>query len=305
MRVRMAHSSDLEAMVLLAAALQAEPADHIGYLGLDGDSIRTDVLGVEAWVERTAVVVDDARKLAGWLTGEKDEEMNRAWWWGPFLTDDAWEHVADELYVCAAGAVDAAEEEMAPDDRNRRVGWLAQRHGFQAEEASAALSYIGDGFADAGAVTLEEASAALSYVGDGFVDAGAVPLEEGLSDQVVALHDRLFPGTHTTGAALVRSADPRLVFVESGVVVGYVAAEVHSDGTGYIDYLGVDPNARRQGVGRRLVMDATTLLLASGVASVHLTVREHNIAARSLYESLGFTHERLIRPFRKGFTLSS
>lgn len=269
-------------MVLLATAFQAEPEDHIGYLGLDGDSIRADVLGVEAWVERTAVVVDDAGKLTGWLTGEKDEEMSRAWWWGPFLTDDGWEHVADELYACAAGAVDVAEEEMAPDDRNRRVGWLAERHGFQAEEASAVLSYVGDGFADA----------------------GTSPLEDGTEEQVAALHDRLFPGTHTPGAVLVRSSDPRLVFVEDGRVIGYVAAEVHSDGTGYIDFLGVDPHARRQGVGRRLVIDATNLLLRSGVTSVNLTVREHNIAARALYDSLGFTHERLIRPFRKGFSLS-
>lgn len=283
MLVRMARQSDLEAMVLLAAALQAEPDDHIGYLGLDGASIRTDVLGVERWVERTAVVVGVAGRLAGWLTGEKDQEMNRAWWWGPFLTDEAWEQVADELYAVVAEAVDAAEQEMAPDDRNRRVGWLARRNGFHSEEASAVLSYVGDGFAEA----------------------GASPLEDGLADEVAALHDRLFPATHTPGAALVRSAGPRLVFVKDGAVAGYVAAEVHSDGTGYIDYLGVAPNARRQGVGRKLVMDATTLLLRSGVRSVHLTVRERNTAARALYESLGFTHERLIRPFRKGFSLAS
>lgn len=277
----MAQEPDIESMVLLAAALQAVPENHIGYLGLDVASIRTDVLGVESWVERTAVVEDRSGRLAGWLTGELDEDMGRVWWWGPFLSGGSTDPVADEMYACAAAAVGAAEEEMAPDDRNSRVKVLAERNGFSAEEASAVLSYFGDGFADAGTSSL-----------DG-----------GLAGQVAALHDSLFPGTHTTGAALVRSTDPRLVAVEDGAVVGYVAAEVQSDGTGYIDYLGVDPHARRQGVGRRLVIDATNLLLRSGVTSVNLTVREHNTAARALYDSLGFTHERLIRPFRKGFSL--
>ena len=282
MRIRPAVQADLDAMVLLAAAHQSRPERHIGYLGLDGSSIRADVLGVDRWVERTAVVLDSAGDLAGWLLGEKDDVMNRAWWWGPFMTDDAWHESGDELYLATAEVVDAAEQEMAPDDRNRRAAELATRNGFQDEMASAVLSYTGLAFGASGVTT---------------------QMAREHRRAVAGLHDRLFPGTHTTGEALVAADAVRLVVVENGRVVGYVAAEIHSDDSGYIDYLGVEPGVRRRGIGRQLVMEATDRLLGDGVSSVNLTVRENNAPARALYAALNFAHERLVRPYRKGFTL--
>lgn len=281
MRIRPAVQADLDAMLLLAAAHQSRPERHIGYLGLDASSIRADVLGVDRWIERTAVVVDSADDLAGWLLGEKDDAMNRAWWWGPFMTDDAWNH-ADELYLAAAAAVDAAEQEMAPDDRNRPAAELATRNGFRADVASAVLSYAGLAFGASGVTT---------------------DMAREHHHAVAGLHDRLFPGTHTTGEALVAADALRIVVIENARVVGYLAAEIHSDGTGYIDYVGVERGWQRRGIGRRLVMEATDRLLGSGVSTVNLTVRENNAPARALYASLGFTHERLVRPYRKGFTL--
>ena len=52
-----------------------------------------------------------------------------------------------------------------------------------------------------------------------------------------------------------------------------------------------------------MVQAATDRLLELGATSVNLTVRESNVAARALYDSLGFTTERVIRPYRKGFSL--
>jgi ribosomal protein S18 acetylase RimI-like enzyme len=282
METRSARESDLEEMVRLAVESQASPEQHIGYLGLTEDSIRTDILGVDHWVAHTAVLVRPGGALAGWLLGEKDDPMDRVWWWGPFLRVEVPEDGADALYVLASQLLGSSQEEMAPDDRNSRVAALALRNGFRPDEASAVLSYTGEGFGGRGST---------------------VPIDDADRSSVATLHDRLFPGTHTTGQSLVDSDEPRLVAVADGRVVGYVALEIHSDGTGYIDYLGVDPEWRRRGLGRRLVTDATDLLLERQATSVHLTVREHNTAARALYAALGFTHERLIRPFRNGFSL--
>lgn len=285
MTLRVVAESDLEAMVRLAVNQQAVPEHHIGYLGLETDSIRKDILGVDGWIDRTAVVIDDDQQLSGWLMGEKDDDMDRVWWWGPFLAEGAWREQADALYRMASEVVGAAEEEMAPDDRNTRVAELAERNGLRGEVASAVLSYAEAGF---GRPT------------------GVVPMEHEHQADVVVLHDRLFPGTHTPGATLVSSEEAiRLVIIEAGEIMGYVAAELQSDGSGYIDYLGVDPSHRRRGLGRNLVMGATDRLVGVGATSVNLTVREDNEAARALYESLGFTQERLIRPYRKGFTLNS
>jgi ribosomal protein S18 acetylase RimI-like enzyme len=270
-------------MFALASRAQADGARHIGYLGLDEASIRSDVEGVDDWVDRT-VVAEDTDQMVGWLLAERDDEMGRVWWWGPFVDTADWQGVADRLYELARALVPVSEEELAPDDRHREAAEFAGRAGFRPETASAVLSYGGPPFG----------------AGD-----GCVPLGPEHRAAVVVLNDLLFPGTHTTGQSLVDADDPRLVLIDDDRVMGYVAGEIHSDGSGYIDYLGVDPEFQRCGLGRRLVQGMSDQLLAAGAHSVHLTVRESNAAARSLYASLGFTHERLIRPWRKGFTLDS
>ena len=88
-----------------------------------------------------------------------------------------------------------------------------------------------------------------------------------------------------------------------GATAGYVAFEIQADGTGYIDYLGVKPDARRRGLARALVADACRELAAEGVQRVHLTVRADAPCAVDLYRSVGFTEERVIAPSRYGFTL--
>jgi ribosomal protein S18 acetylase RimI-like enzyme len=282
-QIRRATLDDIGDMAALASRAQADGARHIGYLGLDAESIRSDVDGVDDWADRTAVAVE-AGRVVGWLVAERDDEMGRVWWWGPFVDAADWQGVADRLYELARTLVPVSEEELAPDDRHRAAAEFASRSGFRPETASAVLWYAGPPFG----------------AGD-----GCVALGTGHRQAVAVLHDRLFPGTHTTGRSLVGAEDPRLVVVDGDRVMGYVAGEIHSDGSGYIDYLGVDPEFQRSGFGRRLVQGMSDQLLAAGAHSVHLTVRESNAAARSLYASLGFTHERLIRPWRKGFTLDS
>src|SRR5690606_23319485 len=113
---------------------------------VDAGSIRADIAGVEHWFHHTAVVLDDAGALRGWLLGERDARRGRVWWWGPFLTDAGWNTAAAALYASATRWAGGKEEELAPDDRNTRVARWAKQHGFHPEEASAVLSYRGRGF---------------------------------------------------------------------------------------------------------------------------------------------------------------
>ena len=282
MQIRLADTVDLPPMAEMAVTQQAVASTFIAYLGDTVESIATDVAAIDHWPERTAVATDGGR-VVGWLAGEEDDEMGRVWWWGPFVSDRPDRAaVADKLYRLAASAVTADEEELAPDDRNRWVAECALRWGFHPETASAVLRYTGSGFDDV---------------------AGVSDLGPEHASATAALHDLLFPGTHTPGAMLVSADHPRLVLAMDGRVAGYVAVETQSDGSGYVDYLGVDPELRNRGIGRDLVRAATNRLLQLGATSVNLTVREDNVAARRLYAALGFEEERLIRPFRKGFSL--
>ncbi|HET9011903.1 MAG TPA: ribosomal protein S18-alanine N-acetyltransferase [Gemmatimonadaceae bacterium] len=70
-------------------------------------------------------------------------------------------------------------------------------------------------------------------------------------------------------------------------LVGYVVALVMAD-EGEIADVAVAPAARRRGVARVLMERMTAELMEEGVRALYLEVRESNVAARALYESLGF-----------------
>lgn len=87
-----------------------------------------------------------------------------------------------------------------------------------------------------------------------------------------------------------------LVALEDGRVLGYVGMMCVLD-EGQIINVAVHPDARRRGVGRSLMEAAQTYAKERGIVFLSLEVRESNIAARSLYSSLGWEEQGI----RKGF----
>ncbi|MGI9607089.1 MAG: GNAT family N-acetyltransferase [Acidimicrobiales bacterium] len=282
--IRGAEADDLASMAALAANHQTDPARHCMYLGEDAHSIATDIAEVDAWPDFTAVASIDGR-LVGWLLAEVDNDMGRVWWWGPYAPSDTWETVADQLYTTLRKRLAAAitEEEAAADSRSAWIEGWAGRHGFQL---------------DPGSVLLRRQPTPV------MIDARVRPLSPADHATVMALHEGAFPDTHLTPQGLVESDHPRLVIDDGDGVIGYVAYELQSDGSGYIDFLAVVADHRGDGHGRALVASAVGDLIDRGATSAHLTVRETNEAARALYASLAFVEERIARPYRKGFSLA-
>ncbi len=92
--------------------------------------------------------------------------------------------------------------------------------------------------------------------------------------------------------ALKLQAQPELFFV--GVIDDRVVATVMAgyDGhRGWINYLGVDPDAQRRGVGRRMMEHAEAALCERGCPKINLQVRASSYAVVRFYERLGFTVE--------------
>ena len=87
-----------------------------------------------------------------------------------------------------------------------------------------------------------------------------------------------------------------LVALEDGRVLGYVGMMCVLD-EGQIINVAVHPDARRRGVGRSLMQAAEAYAKERGIVFLSLEVRESNIAARSLYSSLGWEEQGI----RKGF----
>ena len=81
----------------------------------------------------------------------------------------------------------------------------------------------------------------------------------------------------------------------STVLVGWdgetivATAMAGSDGhRGWVYYLGVDPDARRAGLGREIMEAAETWLREHGVPKVHVMVRGENAEVRGFYRQLGY-----------------
>jgi len=88
-----------------------------------------------------------------------------------------------------------------------------------------------------------------------------------------------------------------LVAESNGVIVGSVMAG-YDGHRGWLNYLAVDPDCRRQGLGKALVDAAEARLRALGCPKINLQVRRGNELAVAFYESIGFKEDD-VRSFGK------
>lgn len=84
-----------------------------------------------------------------------------------------------------------------------------------------------------------------------------------------------------------------LVLEVDGAVAGTVMAGYEGH-RGWINYLAVDPTARRRGLGRSLMAEAERLLRARGCPKINLQIRRENQPAIAFYQRLGFTEDAAV-----------
>jgi ribosomal-protein-alanine N-acetyltransferase len=102
------------------------------------------------------------------------------------------------------------------------------------------------------------------------------------------LRDALAPGTARRGILVLRAPwapDDAGRGIRAYCAIEVVADEVH------VHNLAVAPDARRQGLARRLLTLALEAAARHGARTALLEVREGNEAARALYRALGFAEE--------------
>lgn len=278
---RGARDADREALIQLAVAAQIRDDRHIIYLGTTTDGIRAELDGTEGWPTR-AVVARRGAQHVGWLLADVDPQLGRVWWVGPFVAAaQPWRAVADRLYTEATAHLPdgIGQQEAAADVAHVELRAWAVAHGLAPGVPSAVLH--------------------THAIPEGEPQQSVHPMRSSDAASVAALHATLFPDAHLTPGALVEQ--PGLRWVCGQPAVGYLAAELQPDGSGYIDFVGVHPGHRRRGVARALVHAAIRSLRASGAHGVHLTVRIDNVGALALYHAMGFAEERRVCPYRLGF----
>jgi ribosomal protein S18 acetylase RimI-like enzyme len=74
---------------------------------------------------------------------------------------------------------------------------------------------------------------------------------------------------------------------EKGRLIGVIIA-THDGRKGWINRLAVDPDRRRQGHARRLIVAAEEALRAQGIHVIAALVEKHNAASLTLFEQAGY-----------------
>ena len=116
-------------------------------------------------------------------------------------------------------------------------------------------------------------------------------MNEGHVAQVAALEKLCFsdPWSETSVASeLDNPLSLWLIAEEEGTVLGYVGSQTVLDETDMMN-IAVQPECRRRGIAAALIGELVNQLREHGSHVLRLEVRESNVPAIALYESMGFT----------------
>ena len=116
------------------------------------------------------------------------------------------------------------------------------------------------------------------------------PMEERHLDDLARLERLCFSRPWSRQALKEELTNPAACFLvgeEAGEVLGYAGMHCAA-GECYVDNVAVFPEARRQGVGRKLMEALLQAAAARGGEFLSLEVRPSNLEALALYRGLGF-----------------
>lgn len=119
-------------------------------------------------------------------------------------------------------------------------------------------------------------------------------------DVIAALEQAFFAGDAWSRELVAAELDAPwttyLVVEDDARILGYAGVSVPADGApADIQTIAVHPDARRQGLGRVLLLAATAAGEARGATESLLEVRADNLGAQELYRSLGY-EQIAVRP---------
>lgn len=123
------------------------------------------------------------------------------------------------------------------------------------------------------------------------------PFREEDQQSVLELWDKVFPvapphNNPVRDLRTRREIQPELFLValQEGEIVGTVMAGCDNQ-QGWVYYLGVDPEHRRQGIGTRLMKRVEATLIGLGCQELHFQIWASKAEVQAFYESLGYTSE--------------
>lgn len=283
-------SEDRESALAFVIACQQDPATSTAFLGEDAAGIESELEGLDHPWMRNWREISSGGEIEAAATVDWDAEPAMAWihgpWGEPTLVARHGEALVAEISRHLPAGI--THLEMCGHLANTAMASLADRLGWTATEINYALVVSA---AQAHAWVVPDAGPAPRVRIRRMTPADVVRLEP--------LHTAEFGAAYATARQLASTYLSVVAENGAGELLGYAAGTLQDDGQAYLDFTAVFPAARRQGLGRRLVIEVAHLLLAAGSPGrLHLTVRESRAAAHALYLSLGMRQDAALRGYR-------
>jgi len=98
----------------------------------------------------------------------------------------------------------------------------------------------------------------------------------------------------------LRHPDTLVLTARDGAPLAGFAIMQFGEDRAHLSLLAVRPDCQRQGVGRRMLEWLTESALTAGITSIHLELRETNLAARRFYLKQGFAETLRIPGYYRG-----
>ena len=283
--------NDLDKISQFISRLQHEKRSVIGYFDRTPEEIKTYLEELEpGWKDTTHMFVESG-KIIGIIIAEYDIELHRAWIHGPMidLTDQlGWDSLANQLYVNLLKIIppEINDYELYGEKSNVNLQRFAEKFGYKTTEPSCVLNFSREKITNLPIQPLN-------------------PIKEEYFDQFKKAHSEIFPNTYYSAQQILDMIDnTNQVFIDSynKNFTGFIHGKLDkSNNQGYIEFVGVKKSARRQGIGRKLVIMVLHWLFDtfSQIDMVTLTVSEKNTPAYNLYISLGFLVKQSLQGYRK------
>jgi GNAT superfamily N-acetyltransferase len=276
--IRLAGEADFPDLARLIVGENLDPRTqsiHSG-LGQDVDGLLQVIMNWATIDEIVFVIGQEGENILAGLGSEYDQELGRGWLWGPFALVEDRVALAQRLYQALCTAL--------PNSIHQLDAFLNLENRW-AYEFYTSLGFYEDARAHVYIAQRGTWSGGQDQKGD------AIGPEEYAS--FCALHPAIFPNAYYSAQRVLNQIDTdHQVFVEAagGEALGYVYASASGEsGEGEIEFLGVRPDVRRKGIGRKLLQTGLDWLFEEKrVNEVTLTVNEENVNARKLYEGAGF-----------------
>ncbi len=277
---RQAKTTDFQAIANLIVTQNQHPETHCIHSSDPSSSteaVQQEMIKLAANQELYFAMASQDNEIIGAFGAEIDPELGRSWLRGPFVdkTQD-WDKTATELL--------ASLMNILPPSINRLDSFLNITH-HQGNQF-----YLQHDF--------EQKQLVHVYTAKPMNDANkptvyCQPLQQKFHSEFIALHDTIFPGTYYTGQQIIdrlNETEQVFVYIDEAVVQGYIYATVHKEANeGMIEFVGVNAEARGQGIGRKLLATAIRWLFEEkSTPQISLTVLDNLANARALYESVGF-----------------